>query len=250
MIIYNKCAPARHCRRLIGATAAADHAISMFPISAWLTCSWPMGHGLRGDARRVASKDDQTFWYLIVLGSDGFPIGPDGLPASSAYLFPFAQRCRTEARSAAQQLTASAARHPQLVIRQTVEDVKREVGRSFGVRLGDIMAADRHQGIALARHVAMYLARHHLGLSFPKIGEVFQKDHSTVVYACDKVAKRREADPSFLFDLCKIEEALQRQRDRTCAHCGAPHQVSDHVAEESPFCADCLHDRVERRAAG
>jgi len=36
--------------------------------------------------------------------------------------------------------------------------------------------------------------------------------------------------------------------DRACLHCGGPHPVSDRVAEESPFCATCLPERVRLRS--
>lgn len=35
---------------------------------------------------------------------------------------------------------------------------------------------------------------------------------------------------------------------RTCGYCGRPHDVSQHVAEESPFCRACLHERIANRA--
>lgn len=35
---------------------------------------------------------------------------------------------------------------------------------------------------------------------------------------------------------------------RKCGFCKGPHPVSDHVVEESPFCAGCLHKRVALRA--
>jgi len=34
---------------------------------------------------------------------------------------------------------------------------------------------------------------------------------------------------------------------RSCPHCGEPYDVSEHVAEESPFCSMCLPDRVAMR---
>lgn len=34
-----------------------------------------------------------------------------------------------------------------------------------------------------------------------------------------------------------------------CRHCGRPRDVSARVAEENPFCAECLPERISRRAA-
>lgn len=36
---------------------------------------------------------------------------------------------------------------------------------------------------------------------------------------------------------------------RACRYCGRAHPVSDYVAEESPFCATCLPERIAKRAA-
>lgn len=36
--------------------------------------------------------------------------------------------------------------------------------------------------------------------------------------------------------------------ERRCSFCLGPHQVTDEVAAESPFCAACLHARVKERS--
>jgi hypothetical protein len=35
-----------------------------------------------------------------------------------------------------------------------------------------------------------------------------------------------------------------RINPRACQYCGRPHMVSDHIAEESPFCRICLPERI------
>jgi hypothetical protein len=44
--------------------------------------------------------------------------------------------------------------------------------------------------------------------------------------------------------------AVDASFERRCGYCGRAHPVSDHVAEESPFCAACLHERISKRATG
>jgi chromosomal replication initiation ATPase DnaA len=43
----------------------------------------------------------------------------------------------------------------------------------------------------------MYLIRDILDLSFPEIGKIFSKHHSTVMYAVDSVTKMRRSNPDF-----------------------------------------------------
>ena len=47
----------------------------------------------------------------------------------------------------------------------------------------------RKKEIAQARHVAVYLTREMTGLSLPRIGDAFSRDHSTIINSCDKVTK-------------------------------------------------------------
>ncbi len=47
----------------------------------------------------------------------------------------------------------------------------------------------RKKEIALARHVAVYLTREMTGMSLPRIGDAFRRDHSTIINSCDKVTR-------------------------------------------------------------
>ena len=44
------------------------------------------------------------------------------------------------------------------------------------------------------RQVAMYLAREIAGLSLPRIGAAFDRDHTTVLHACRKVEETMAGD--------------------------------------------------------
>ncbi len=55
----------------------------------------------------------------------------------------------------------------------------------------------------------MYLMRQHTDLSLPKIGEEFGgKDHTTVMYSCDKIAQLKDNDPSMAQTLRQLSDRI------------------------------------------
>ncbi|MGL4882167.1 MAG: helix-turn-helix domain-containing protein, partial [Waterburya sp.] len=59
----------------------------------------------------------------------------------------------------------------------------------------DLKGNSRRREISRARQIVMYLMRHHTDLSLPRIGEkIGGKDHTTVMYSCDKIAKQLRQD--------------------------------------------------------
>lgn len=90
---------------------------------------------------------------------------------------------------------------PQQVI-QAVADV-------FGLSTEDLLGRNRSRDVALPRQVAMYLMREEVNASLPQIGEVLGgRDHTTVMYACDKVADMIERDDRLRRQVLQIREAL------------------------------------------
>ncbi len=63
-----------------------------------------------------------------------------------------------------------------------IETIISEVARTYNVSEDDILSLRRTQSLALARQVAMYIARETTGLSYKQIGDAFGRDHTTVLY--------------------------------------------------------------------
>jgi chromosomal replication initiator protein len=83
------------------------------------------------------------------------------------------------------------------------------VSKVFKVSLEDMKGNSRRREISQARQIGMYLMRQHTDLSLPKIGEAFGgKDHTTVLYSCDKVSQQREKDPDIGRLLQEINDQL------------------------------------------
>ncbi len=85
-------------------------------------------------------------------------------------------------------------------------DIIRFVAQHYGIRVADLKGRSNRRSIALPRQVAMYLIRHLLELSFPEIGKIFSKHHSTVMYAVDNVQKMRQSNPDFDATLTSFRE--------------------------------------------
>jgi chromosomal replication initiator protein len=90
----------------------------------------------------------------------------------------------------------------------SVDDIQRAVCHHFQLRSSDLLSKDRHKTTAFARHVAMYLCKQRLNISFPELGRAFGKDHTTVMSAVRKVETMREQDPQVRAHLEAIEKRL------------------------------------------
>ena len=81
------------------------------------------------------------------------------------------------------------------LVRQTapvvmLSDIESVVAIFFGLAPADLHTSRKSRTIALARGIAMYLARKHTDMSFPEIGRFMgNKNHSTVILACRRISK-------------------------------------------------------------
>ena len=91
--------------------------------------------------------------------------------------------------------------------RCTVEEIVAAVAEHFGVTPTAVLARDRRPAVALARKVAMQLARELTDHSLPQLGRGFGgRDHTTVISALRSVENDIAADP----ELAAIVDSLRR----------------------------------------
>jgi chromosomal replication initiator protein len=89
------------------------------------------------------------------------------------------------------------------------ESVLFAVVDEFKVSIEELKGNSRRREISMARQVAMYLMRHHTDLSLPKIGEVFGgKDHTTVLYSCEKISQLKNTDPNLAQMLSQLSDRI------------------------------------------
>jgi chromosomal replication initiator protein len=92
------------------------------------------------------------------------------------------------------------------------DEVVRLVADSFGITVDQILARDRSRQVALPRQIAMYLLREEAQISLPLIGEVLGgRDHTTVMYACDKITDLLEQDDRLRRQVVDIRDQLYGQ---------------------------------------
>ena len=84
----------------------------------------------------------------------------------------------------------------------SIETILRVVADHFAVKVSELTGKRRHKSISHPRQVAMYLARRLTQYSLVEIGGQFGgRDHTTVIYANEKVAREIETNPRLREDL-------------------------------------------------
>jgi chromosomal replication initiator protein len=92
------------------------------------------------------------------------------------------------------------------------KEVVESVADAFGVKVDRMLSRDRSRDVALPRQVVMYLLREESNISLPRIGETLGgRDHTTVMYGCDKIADLLERDDRFRRQVIEIRENLYGQ---------------------------------------
>lgn len=73
----------------------------------------------------------------------------------------------------------------------TPEEIVNLVANAHDIPAETLRCQSRRADIVRARHAAMYAVRQHTDLSYPAIGRLFNRDHTTVMHAVDKIEGAR-----------------------------------------------------------
>lgn len=109
-----------------------------------------------GDVRRIEESLVRVF---EMAASAGKPVTPE-----------FAAACLADDKSSA-----------------TPHSIQQRVTEHYGLKLSQLAGRTSERRTVLARHTAMWIMRQLLPLSLPEIGEVFGRDHTTVLHAIRKI---------------------------------------------------------------
>lgn len=89
------------------------------------------------------------------------------------------------------------------------EQIVHAVADAFGIPMDRLLSRDRSRKVALPRQIAMYMLRKEAHISLPQIGEVLGgRDHTTVMYGCDKITDLLERDEQLRKKVLQIRDQL------------------------------------------
>ncbi len=101
----------------------------------------------------------------------------------------------------------------------TIEDILATIAAYYQLQREDLTGPCRSRQIALARQVAMYLARELTDMSLPQIGQALGgRDHTTVMHGCDKIAALFEKDEAVRREVLEIKHKLHGSGQREPVH--------------------------------
>ncbi len=96
--------------------------------------------------------------------------------------------------------------------RITVQLVQKVVARHYNMSLQQLLERTRRHAVARPRQVAMFLACKMTHASLPDIGQRFGGfDHTTIMYARDRIAAMVEQDPAFRAEIENVARAVRRE---------------------------------------
>lgn len=94
----------------------------------------------------------------------------------------------------------------------TVDFIIDTVCKYYGVKKEKLLGNGRPKRIVIPRQIAMYLCRNELHESYPTLRDCFKrKDHSTVLYACERVENDMAKDPQTRAAIEAIRKMLRNR---------------------------------------
>lgn len=92
----------------------------------------------------------------------------------------------------------------------TIDTVLQAVSDYYGVDRGQLTGKRRNRQVVKPRQVGMFLSREVVGATLDDIGQHFGgRDHSTVLYACNKMDEDCQGDPNLQQEVAEIRRRLE-----------------------------------------
>lgn len=89
------------------------------------------------------------------------------------------------------------------------QNIAKVTAEYYNVDINDIIGTARGQKVSLARHLAVYLARELTEKSFVSIAEFYNKKHTTIMFAHEKIKKEIVSNKEISLAAREIKQALK-----------------------------------------
>ncbi len=90
----------------------------------------------------------------------------------------------------------------------TIDKIFAAIYKKFDISREDLVGKKRTKEIARARHIAIYLIREITEMSYPNIGKIFDRDHTTVLSSLEVVSKNITTDPLYAVDIDYLKKEI------------------------------------------
>ena len=91
----------------------------------------------------------------------------------------------------------------------TFDQIARVTASYFDIDIDDIRGTARGQKVSFARHLAIYLCREITNQSFVNISKYFNKKHTTIMFAYEKIKKEKDTNKEITNAIREIRQALK-----------------------------------------
>ena len=87
------------------------------------------------------------------------------------------------------------ARYHKLTLKK--EEILEIISEECGVNVNDVMKKVRNSELVKVRHLYSAILRKYYGYSYPKIGEIMDKDHTTIIHSVDAFRNRYKNEEDY-----------------------------------------------------
>lgn len=91
----------------------------------------------------------------------------------------------------------------------SLEKIAKVTAQYYNVECDDILSSARGQKVSIARHMAIYLSREITKKSFVSIAEFYNKKHTTIMFAHDKIKKELSVNRELSSAAREIKQVLK-----------------------------------------
>ncbi len=88
------------------------------------------------------------------------------------------------------------------------KDIIKTIVSFYEINEEDLLGISRKKAVALPRQITMYFFKKELKMSYPEIGDYFKRDHTTALYAFNKIADELKNESKLSEDIQEISKLL------------------------------------------